>query len=162
MKNSGTFKRGHVMSEATRAKISAAQKGHHHSKETKAKISAIHKGKSMRGKGWTHSEETRKKIGDGHRGAKCHWWKGGVSATRDRNKHMGRRYVNWRTKVFKRDRWTCQMCGSTSGNKEAHHVRSWCNFPALRYVVKNGITLCKKPCHIQANKQQKIEESKML
>lgn len=58
------------------------------------------------------------------------------------------RKKKWRKKVYDRDRYTCQKCKqSKSGTLTAHHIFSWTSHPKLRYVVKNGITLCLK-CHI--------------
>jgi len=50
-------------------------------------------------------------------------------------------YIKWRKSVYKRDNYTCKMCGSTK-NLQAHHVRRWADNPHLRFDVKNGITLC--------------------
>lgn len=53
-------------------------------------------------------------------------------------------YKNWRLSVYKRDNWKCQWPGCTKTKKlNAHHIKTWANFPGLRYTVENGITLCK-------------------
>jgi len=52
----------------------------------------------------------------------------------------------WRKQVFGRDDWTCRECGVRGGTLEAHHPQSWRDFPALRYEVSNGVTLC-LACH---------------
>lgn len=55
--------------------------------------------------------------------------------------------VKWRTSVYERDAYTCQVCGdSHGGNLEAHHLNSYTDFPEERYDLSNGITLCKS-CH---------------
>jgi len=54
-------------------------------------------------------------------------------------------YKSWRSSVLKRDDKTCQECNSTK-NLEAHHIKSWKNFPELRYNIDNGIILCSE-CH---------------
>lgn len=59
------------------------------------------------------------------------------------------RYRRWRTEVFTRDQFRCVECG-TRKNLQAHHVKSWKNNKDLRYVVSNGITLCRK-CHLEAH-----------
>jgi hypothetical protein len=54
-------------------------------------------------------------------------------------------YDLWKTLVFVRDGWKCQVCGSTE-NITAHHIRSYRHNPCLRTDPANGITLC-DPCH---------------
>jgi 5-methylcytosine-specific restriction endonuclease McrA len=58
------------------------------------------------------------------------------------------RYADWRTAVFERDNYTCQIrsCGIRGGSLHAHHIKEWAVFPLFRYEVWNGITLCKE-CH---------------
>jgi hypothetical protein len=53
-------------------------------------------------------------------------------------------YKNWRNSVYKRDKYTCQWPGcSKKNNLNAHHIKTWSEYPSLRFVVLNGITLCK-------------------
>ncbi len=56
-------------------------------------------------------------------------------------------YISWRHAVFTRDGYTCQECKSQI-NIEAHHVKTWAAYPALRFDVANGLTLCKR-CHAE-------------
>jgi hypothetical protein len=77
-----------------------------------------------------------------------HWnWKGGVTPVNHaiRNSHE---YVVWRNKVYARDFWTCQDCGKKCNGKSivAHHLKSFNDFPELRFIVSNGVTLCRS-CH---------------
>ena len=76
-----------------------------------------------------------------------HWnWKGGTSRT-ERHLLMNRvEYKCWRISVFERDNWTCQFCGIRGVYLNAHHIKSWANYPALRYEVDNGVSLC-EDCH---------------
>lgn len=71
-------------------------------------------------------------------------------------------YREWRTAVFTRDCYTCQECGKlgSSVRLEAHHLKSWHNYPELRYEISNGITLCAQPCHKNANREQRRAEAK--
>lgn len=56
-------------------------------------------------------------------------------------------YLAWKVAVFRRDKHTCQCCGSRAGNKlRAHHINSFVSYPELRFEVSNGITLCEN-CH---------------
>ena len=53
----------------------------------------------------------------------------------------------WRKKVFQRDNFCCQICGSNkSGTLNVHHLNSWDWCIEERFNVENGITLCKY-CH---------------
>lgn len=53
------------------------------------------------------------------------------------------KYRKWRTKVFERDRFTCQLSGEPGGRLEAHHIKPKYQYPELIYDVDNGITLRK-------------------
>ena len=56
-------------------------------------------------------------------------------------------YKDWRYKVYKRDRFRCQMPGCKSKFKlQAHHIKKWSEASTLRYDVNNGLTLC-RACH---------------
>ena len=56
-------------------------------------------------------------------------------------------YKDWRLKVYKRDRFTCQMPRCKSKKRlQAHHIQRWSSAAILRYDVSNGITLCRE-CH---------------
>jgi hypothetical protein len=53
----------------------------------------------------------------------------------------------WRTQVYKRDNFTCQICFKKSqGDLNAHHINCWAKYPNERLNIDNGITLCVK-CH---------------
>lgn len=51
----------------------------------------------------------------------------------------------WRKRVFKRDKYTCQCCHK-KGHLNAHHLNSYNWYKEGRFDVNNGITLCEK-CH---------------
>lgn len=54
-------------------------------------------------------------------------------------------YIKWRKSVYVRDKFQCQYpnCGSHK-LLNAHHIKKWAVHESLRFVVSNGITLCKK------------------
>lgn len=55
-------------------------------------------------------------------------------------------YKEWRTAVFERDNYTCQLCGAHGVKLNAHHKKPFAYFPELRTDTSNGITLCVS-CH---------------
>jgi predicted restriction endonuclease len=53
-------------------------------------------------------------------------------------------YKKWRLAVYKRDKHQCRWPNCNSKKKlNAHHIKTWAQFPGLRFDVNNGITLCK-------------------
>lgn len=63
-------------------------------------------------------------------------------------------YKKWVKDVFKKDDYTCQMCGSKKYLR-AHHIKEWAKYPEFRYEISNGMTLC-EDCHLEIHgKKQK-------
>ncbi|KKN86833.1 hypothetical protein LCGC14_0263920 [marine sediment metagenome] len=56
----------------------------------------------------------------------------------------------WRNIVFKRDNFTCQICGQYGGQLQADHIISKWQNPSLIYTTNNGRTVCRK-CHRQTD-----------
>ncbi len=160
-----SFKKGHAVSAETRAKISAAAKGnqrclgHRHSEaakvamadaargrrcsdETKEKLRQANLGKHL-------TIEVRQKISKANAGAKNSFWKGGVSLKNKTERQLAMHllpYKVWREAVFARDNYTCVCCNKRGVELNADHIMSWAEYPALRYGVSNGRTLC-VGCH---------------
>ena len=63
-------------------------------------------------------------------------------------------YKAWRTSVFTRDGFTCQICGKVGGKLNAHHIKHFSTHIDLRYCVENGITLCEK-CHKEVHRRER-------
>lgn len=89
-------------------------------------------------------------VGKKIRGEKHPRWKGGVSSVSSRIR-QSREYKLWREAVFKKDNFTCRFCNARNGNGKkiilnADHIKSFCDYPKLRFVVDNGRTLCDN-CH---------------
>lgn len=111
-------------------------------------------------KGRTWTKEERQKISNTmkgksqpwHSGDKCNFWKGGKSSEYTKLKNS-LEWKEWRRKVFERDDYTCQECGSRcyKGNGKSvwihpHHIKSRTEFSELQFEVSNGQTLC-RDCH---------------
>lgn len=117
---------GHMKpTKETRKKISESLRGHKVTKETRKRM-----GKALRGKS---------------KGNKNGNWKGGVTPINNRIR-KSTKYSDWRTEVFERDHYQCQMCFDKYCYLEVHHIHEFSKVEILRFAVYNGITLCKK-CH---------------
>lgn len=52
-------------------------------------------------------------------------------------------YKKWRQQVYARDNHKCQWPGCSSNKRlNAHHIKTWSEYPSLRFNINNGITLC--------------------
>jgi 5-methylcytosine-specific restriction endonuclease McrA len=116
---------------------------------TKEKIS-----QTLRGKYKTDPEFVERVLkAQNRKSGPDHWnWKGGVTPINQRDR-VSEDYSSWRLAVFSRDRFCCRVCKSKE-NLQAHHINSWAEFPEDRFVLQNGLTLC-KDCHDQYHKYEK-------
>ena len=151
--------------------------GKTHSEETKRKMRLAKLGKPGNNRGMKHSEESRKKMSLALKGRvspnkgkkllyvtgeKCHFWKGGISkfTRKERSNFMNTlEYRTWRRNVFERDNYTCQICGKRGrGDLRANHIKKYADYPDLRTILKNGITICEN-CDIKLvlNKEEQWE-----
>lgn len=176
--------KGTYCSEETRQKMSESHKGIPRSEETKRKIGETQKVKYIKENhpnyGKHLSEETRHKISEtlkkqilseehkqkiskslkGKYIGENNWnWKDGESPLRKIIQSKFE-YRQWRSDVFTRDNFTCQMCGNKENKVYTHHIKSF-NSIIQKYEIttleqafnceelwnlNNGITLCEK-CH---------------
>jgi Pyruvate/2-oxoacid:ferredoxin oxidoreductase delta subunit len=116
--------------------------------EQRKRISDGKRGKPNGRLGAKHTAETRAKMSKivserTPRGDKHYAWKGGTKYKKQGDRSTPE-YRKWRLAVFTRDCFTCQICTVYlgGGNLEAHHLKSYADYPELRYDVDNGITLC--------------------
>ena len=84
-----------------------------------------------------------RKISSGQCGENNSQWNPRLSE-KDRLKRKRHGWLNdgWAKKVKNRDLGKCKICNS-SNRLNAHHLESYSNNMELRYVVDNGITLCR-------------------
>lgn len=136
--------------KATKGRVSTF-KGRRHTEEAKRLMSAAKAGRPSPLRGRKHSIEARLKMSatlrkTAVRGAACHTYKDGKVEER-KGQRASMEYKRWRFDVFARDRFTCQKCGDDrGGNLHAHHIKPFADFPELRFVVSNGLTVC-EGCH---------------
>lgn len=179
----GIYKRGEISrkphSEETKRKISLAHKGRKNpwAKENPQIFKKGHipwnKGKEGNVKYWLgkkRSNEDKLKMSLAKLGktvGEKHWnWKGGVSKTNQilhfRIRHSFK-YREWRSDIFTRDNFICQMCSKRGGWLEADHypemftqileendiktLKKAINYEKL-WDTNNGRTLC-GDCHVK-------------
>jgi NUMOD3 motif/HNH endonuclease len=140
---------GKPLSPERKEKLRLSRLGRPLSEEHKGKISLAMKGK-RNSLGTNRSEEYRRHLSDYWAAHKedHNFFVDGRSAIRksERVATMGTvEYRMWREAVFSRDNWTCVMCGAR-GDMHADHIKSYRDYPELRFSVENGRTLC-PPCH---------------
>ena len=147
-------RKGHIVSEETRGKIRKSLKGR---KLPKGHPFVI-RGKAPWNKGkkgvmpipWNKNKKGEYKLLGvseclkGKRGKLARNWQGGKTPLRDRMKKSPE-YRKWRTRVFKRDNYTCWIC-EMKGYLQPHHLKSFTFYPKLAFNINNGLTLCKF-CH---------------
>jgi 5-methylcytosine-specific restriction endonuclease McrA len=140
----------YIRKPETRLNMSIAHTGIKFPKERCIKSGLARRGIKHKG-GWHHSDETKEII----RAANIKRYDriGRKKYKRCHHKCSEKKYQFWRTLVFERDNWTCQSCGKRGHYLEAHHIKSWSQFPKLRYEIKNGVTLC-YGCHKLSRKKK--------
>jgi transposase len=120
--------------------------GRVHSAEARAKIATARQGRF-----WTQEQRVKtlqtRRERSVNRGERHYNWKGGRPWERFKKPE----YLAWRNAVLERDGYVCQQCGRQCKKRErglaAHHIKPYAEYPALRYEVSNGITLCRQ-CHM--------------
>ena len=124
----------------------ARMKGKHHSEETKQKLRQIKR--ELVRKGWkpwlTGTKGIVKVWNKGILGERNSGWKGGITPINQRIR-VSFEYRLWRKSLFERDNYTCVWCGSKE-RVEADHIKSFSQYPELRFAIDNGRTLCYE-CH---------------
>jgi transposase-like protein len=62
-------------------------------------------------------------------------------------------YKSWRSKVFKKYGFSCDICSSKeSGKLNAHHLNSYRDHPTMRTSIENGVCLCEN-CHTHFHRE---------
>ena len=124
---------------------SGRPKGIPHTEEWKEDARRRNDGERNPFYGKSHSLETRKRIGSANQyGYQSRRWKHDRTLlAKSEKKHLDGNYREWMFAVKRRDSWKCRIGNSNCfGRLEAHHILNWIEFPELRYLLTNGITLC--------------------
>jgi hypothetical protein len=152
------FKRGEHPSSKTEFKVGekalnwngfrkgqiAPRKGKRNSTEHNLKLSKALKGRVSPRKGVHLTEETKIKISAFQQGVSIKEWNGYISPTDSSERNKFRRTIQ--REVFKRDDYTCQLCGKKGANLQVDHIQSWKDYIELRFNINNCRTLCMS-CH---------------
>lgn len=65
-------------------------------------------------------------------------------------------HKQWSKSVKSRDGWKCKISNSDcKGKIVAHHILPWRDYPELRYILNNGISLCETH-HPRKRQEEKI------
>lgn len=164
--------KGHVQTAATREKLRLAHLGKKPSEEVRKKMCIAHSGR--RNSGWIDGRTFCPKCGRrmsgsesktclecfkkldyaDRRGAASPVWKGGLTPIHTKLR-TSPEYRSWRMDVFRRDGFTCSECGAKRAYLNAHHVKSFTQYPEGRYDIDNGITLCAS-CHKAVHANRKV------
>jgi len=133
-------------------------KGKKLSKEHRDKV-GIHAIGKHYALGYRHTEDAKARMAKKKSGV-LHWnWKGGISPLRKLVQKLDL-YINWRIICFKRDYYTCQICGQKGGKLIIDHIKPYSqiifdnNITTVQQVIdcdelwdiSNGRTLCEL-CH---------------
>lgn len=130
-----------IMPEGYGKKISIALKGKPKSTQHIINMAKAHTGL----KRTIEQRQLMSKVHLGQRkGELNNKWKGGITSIMTKIRKSNN-YQIWKELVYQRDGYKCRLC---LNNKKinAHHNRTFSEFPELRFNIDNGITLCKE-CH---------------
>jgi len=158
-KCSNKFRKMYIVSEETKKKISESLMGRmpsnlehlhtnasyrlrgkmgpssHHWKGGKPKC--IDCGKQITyGKKRCNLHSNKLKSGSNH-----YNWRGGITPVNIKTRNSIE-YKWWREAVFKRDSFTCVICGKRGSKLQADHIKPFSIFPNEGLNIKNGRTLC--------------------
>lgn len=98
-------------------------------------------------KGQSHCRSCAQKEGRKKRGT-----------TERQRLNVTKEYRNFIKSIQEREKYRCQDCGITNGMGHSitfhvHHIKSWTEFPELRYIPSNVLLLCAK-CHKRRHQGQ--------
>jgi hypothetical protein len=118
--------------------------------------------KGIKGIHFSPKTEFKKGVTPWNKGKKClhctgpnnNKWKGGITPE-NLMVRWSLRMKNFRNEIFKRDNYTCRLCGRTRKPEDrvilnVHHIKSFAIHKELRFDKDNAITLCLE-CHVRTD-----------
>jgi hypothetical protein len=88
---------------------------------------------------WNRGKKFPELSGENHH----NWIKDRTKLKKSERKDQDYAYRCWVLGVRGKDNWKCRLLSSEcKGRLESHHIFNWIDYPELRYVLTNGITLC--------------------
>lgn len=159
--------RGRKFTEEHKKKISISN-SKPHTEDRKINISKSHKGKKLSDE---HKNKIREKFIGLRIGHNHPMWKGGTSIMRNRLRQSFE-YKNWRSLIYERDKFVCQICFVMGNRLNSHHIvkfskivekynlseyKDFINCDFL-WNIDNGITLCENCHHGIKGKEEEYEQ----
>lgn len=71
------------------------------------------------------------------------------------NKQLRSKFKQVRLVVLERDGYMCTVCSESSDHLQVDHIKSWADYPELRFDQDNCRTLC-MPCHYYVTYKKKL------
>jgi hypothetical protein len=93
------------------------------------------------------SAENGKSSAGKHSGKLCHLYKPELTDEERLRTRSTPEVLAWRRAVYEASDYTCDTCGKRGVSLVAHHLLSWSAHKKDRFVVKNGVALCRKHHH---------------
>jgi len=101
---------------------------------------------------WDNPNSRKARFQEGHKINLGRWngknspnWKGGTTLE-NKIARQSYQWRQWRKAVFERDNYTCWICERQWNDLVPHHLKKFSDYPKLRFMVSNGLTLCEF-CH---------------
>lgn len=113
-----------------------------------------------RNTGKTHFEKGYTPWNKGKKGLITAWNKGlskYANPENQTNKQQRMAFRKVRNLVIARDNSICQICQTLTDYAQVDHIKSWSQYPELRFELSNCRTLC-MPCHYYITYKRKLPE----
>jgi len=158
------FKKGNIpWNKGKKGVQISPMKGKKFSKESIEKMRSSHLGK--KDSDITKQKKREASLKNGNKppimiGEKNPSWKGGITPYYRKIRESSK-CTNFRKQCVERDNFTCQITGQKGGKLVVHHINNFADFPELRFITSNGITISEqvhKEFHKKYGKRNNTKE----